>query len=216
MDFNKQTMQKSILLRTILFWACLIACSSSWAQDAFFADFYRQFSQHSRSGVEISFRSQVLGDAQMGDTPQNGTLWIKGKKLRLSVGASEAIYDTEAICVKDDDEKTLTYMKPNQEDLLALSPLVSVGADTLFKTTFLEEKGDRRLYKLTPKQKMGIAYFVLAIHKTQKTPRYIVAVYSNGMRVVNTISRYGAKTLNESFFQFSSSRYAQYEKVDLR
>lgn len=205
---------RSLLLFPIAF---MLSCITPLAaQDAFFRDFYRTFTHQKAQGVELSFRSRALDNSNLGETLQQGMLWIKKNKLRLSLGTSTAVVDTQIIRIANDEEQTITYLTPNDEDILALSPILSVEGEHLFKISFLSEKKGRRLYKLTPKKKMEVSYFVVAIDTTQKKLVYVVAGYSNGTRVVNLISGIREKNLDDRFFDFAAPKYRSYEKIDLR
>jgi outer membrane lipoprotein-sorting protein len=150
----------------------------------------------------------------------NGSYMVNGEKFRIATGAIELLYDGSTVYEIDHTVKEIALDNMGENYTFWSNPAQAFAMlDSRYEHLFdgYTESQGKHLYriKLSAKNK-GDEDFVLLIDSTSKLP--FKAIYGQGNHSVS-IRFVRIKTTeqpNEALFKFDSSKYSEYELIELR
>lgn len=176
-------------------------------------------SVYGSASSEASFSSSYYTSKGKLQSQVQGKLFLQGESFRLEYGDIVAVFDGKTLSHYNQDEETLTYSTPTEEELLQINPLYFLRSGAKgFAIRSLSSKGGTATYAYTPQAKSNIKALHIAYRLSDSLPQSLVILGKDGGRIdiVLTQLKPSSKSYPRSKFVLDKASFPKTEVVDLR
>ena len=198
-----------VILLGLLFSAGSLAAQNS---QEILQDLSQRISQLGAYAVDFVM-SSAEGEA-------NGSYVVNGEKFRIATGAIELLYDGNTVYEIDHTVKEIALDNMGENYTFWSNPAQAFAMlDSRYEHQFdgFTESQGKHLYRIKlSAQSKGDEDFVLLIDSTSKLP--FKAIYGQGEHSISIrfVRIRTSDNSDENQFQFDSSKYKEYELIELR
>lgn len=168
---------------------------------------------------EADFTSNYYSSKGYLESQIKGRICVQGEYFRLEYGDILAVFDGKTLSHHNNDEETLTYSTPSEEELLQINPLYFLRSRAKgFNVRSLPVQGRTQTFIYTPKNKTNIKEISISYRLVDAVPEQVKLVAKDGGRIevlIQSLKAFQSKRPQEQF-TLSQSKYPNSEVVDLR
>jgi outer membrane lipoprotein-sorting protein len=216
---------KKLKLSAIFLFAALGSVFAQYESDAAAKNILDKTSQtiQKTTGIKAEFSLQIKSSQTERQETTNGSLWLKGNKLKISLNGTDIFFDgkTQWIYVEENNEVTIGI--PTEEELLEINPVAIISS---YKKGYMLKKEDDKVTDGKPVYVINVYpedrskpyhRIELIIEKSTHNILQINTFGKNGVDISVKVTKYATnQNLADNIFVFDTKKYTTVEIIDLR